>query len=217
MVPEEHPVLMTESSTSVKSNRERMTQILFETFNVPAFYVCVQAVLALYATGRTTGIVLDCGAAGTQVVPIYDGYTVPEAIRTTKIGGRDVTDYLGKILAEGGYAFNMNSFPEREIVRDIKEKLCYVASDFAQEIQTATQASSLEKSYNLPDGQVITVGNERFRAPESLFLPHVLGLEEGGLHLQADNSILSCDIDLRKDLYQNIVLVGPIKPPSGRE
>ena len=204
--PAEHPVLLTETPLNPKANREKMIQLMFETFNVPSFYVGIQAVLSLYSSGRTTGIVFDAGDGVSHTVPIYEGYSLPHAIKRLNLAGRDLTAWMMKLLQTAGYTFTTTA--EKEIVRDIKEKKAYVALDYEAELQKAETSEEITVNYELPDGQVITFGKERFQCPELLFKPSMNGIEADGIDRTTYDSIMNCDIDVRKDLYANIVMSG---------
>ncbi|PPQ64396.1 hypothetical protein CVT26_002103 [Gymnopilus dilepis] len=200
---EEHPVLLTEAPLNPRSNRDVAAQIFFDTFNVPALFTSVQAVLSLYSSGRTTGIVLDSGDGVTHAVPVFEGFSMPHAIRRVDVAGRDVTDHLQLLLRKSGH--HLHTTAEREVVRTIKEKCCYVALNPAKEEK---DASGRSEEFRLPDGNVIQLGPERFRAPEILFNPELIGQEYAGVHQVVVDSINRVDLDLRKSLFSNIVLSG---------
>jgi centractin len=189
-------------------------QILFETFNVPAIYTSIQAVLSLYASGRTTGVVLDVGDGVSHSVPVFQGFTVPNSIRRIDVAGRDVTEHLQNLLRKSGWVFHTSA--EKELVREIKEAVTYVAKDPRAEekdwssssVASASASGKNDASYELPDGRKLRIGADRFRAPEILFDPEIIGLEYPGVHQILVDSIGRTDLDLRKDLYANIVLSG---------
>ncbi|CAI4228584.1 unnamed protein product [Auanema sp. JU1783] len=200
--PEEHPVLLTEAPLNPMKHKEKAAEIFFESFNAPALHIQMQAVLALYSTGRTTGVVLDSGDGVTHVVPIFEGFAMQHGIERMDVAGRDVTRWLRLLLRKEGTDLHRTS--EFEIVREIKEKACYLTTNAAKEESTANE----KIVYSMPDGSRLDIGAARFRAPEVLFRPDLIGEEWPGMaHLIVD-SIRKCDMDLRKTLYGNIVLSG---------
>jgi centractin len=146
---EDHPVLLTEAPLNPRSNRVKAAEVFFETFNVPALYISMQAVLSLYATGRTTGVVLDSGDGVTHAVPIYQGFALPHSIMRSDIAGRDVTRYLKLLLRREGLLFKTTS--EFEIVRTMKEKVCRVTLN----PQKDEQIDQDPIPYQLPDDSVV--------------------------------------------------------------
>ncbi|KAJ5073819.1 actin [Anaeramoeba ignava] len=207
VLPEEHSLLMTEPLLNPKVNREKTTQIIFETFNIPNFYLSNSPSLALLTSGRTTGIVIEMGYQFCNSVSIYEGNALNDSVLKMNIGGKDLTDYLMKILNERGYSFT-TTYVEREIIRDVKEKLCYVSLNFDKEMELLNNSNSIEKNYELPYGNIITIGNERYRCTEPLFKPSLIGFSQIGIHEIIYNSIMKCDEELRKEMFGNIVLSG---------
>jgi len=204
----EHPVLVTEAPLGPKANREQMVQMLFEDFGVPAVHVAVSGVLSLYSTGSKTGLVVESGDGVSSVMPIYDDFVLPHAVMRLDLGGSDLTDYLVRLLrAERGYSFA--TAPERRAAVAVKEQLCYVAENFAAELYGSANVTDLDQSFALPDQNVIVAaGTERFRAPEALFQPSLLGQEVPGLHEMAQQSLRKCETDMQRGLLGRVVLTG---------
>ena len=149
VTPAGAPVLPTEAPLKPKANREHMTQTTFETFNVPATYVVTLIVLSLYASGRTTGIMMDFGDGVSHTAPTYKGYALPHAILRLDLAGSDLTEYLMMILTERGNSFT--STTERDIVRDVQEELCYIALDYDTVLTSTAESSDNDTTYVLPD------------------------------------------------------------------
>ncbi|PWW75784.1 endocytosis and membrane growth and polarity [Tuber magnatum] len=189
-------ILLTEPPINPLSNREKMCEVMFERYNFGGVYVAIQAVLALYAQGLSSGVVVDSRDGVTHIVPVYESVVLNHLTRRLNVAGRDVTRQLINLLLRRGYAFNRTA--DFETVRQIKEKLCYLAEE----------TTVLVESYTLPDGRVIRVGSERFEAPECLFQPHLVDVEQPGIAEFLFNTIQAADVDVRTSLYKAIVLSG---------
>lgn len=199
-------VMLTEPPMNPLKNRQRMLEVMFEQYGFSGAYVAIQAVLTLYAQGLDTGVVVDSGDGVTHICPVYKGFSLPHLTRRLDIAGRDITRYLIKLLLLRGYAFNHTA--DFETVRMMKERLCYVGYNVAQEQKLALETTVLVESYTLPDGRVVRVGGERFEAPEALFQPHLINVEGQGMAELLFSTIQSADIDVRPELYKHIVLSG---------
>jgi len=180
-----------------------MAEIMFESLKTPAMNSTIKEELSLYSSGRTTGIMIDSGEDSTNTVPIYEGNAIKNSVSQLNFGGKQITEYLLNTLNEKGFEFK--TYAEREIVRDIKEKICYISLDFEDEIKKSKKCI---KKYELPDGEEINIGNERFICPELLFHPNLINLKCNGIHENCYNSIEKCNVDIRKEIYSNIAFSG---------
>jgi actin-related protein len=203
--PDQHPVVLSEKPMCSRVNREKMIQIMFETFNVRGFYSGVQAVLGLFSLGKTTGVVWDAGEGVSFTVPIYEGYGLPHAIMRSPLGGGDLTLFLIKMLGEAGFDVNTLKPPS---VRVMKEQICTVALDYQAEIQKSEATKTTRTKFLLPDGVEVSYSTEAFRCPEALFNPSIAGVSGDGIQQLVHIALERCDVDVRKELYSNIVLTG---------
>jgi actin-related protein 2 len=204
--PTGRKILLTEPPMNPVKNREHMAEVMFERYNFGGVYVAIQAVLALYAQGLSSGVVVDSGDGVTHIVPVYESTVLNHLTRRLDVAGRDVTRNLISLLLRRGYALNRTA--DFETVRLIKEKLCYVSYDLALDQKLSEDTTTLVENYTLPDGRVIRVGSERFEAPECLFQPHLVDVEQPGIAEFLFNTIQSADVDIRSSLYRAIVLSG---------
>lgn len=199
-------VLLTEPPMNPLKNREKMCDMMFEKYQFGGVYVAIQAVLALYAQGLSSGVVVDSGDGVTHVIPVYESVVLNHLTRRLDVAGRDVTRHLIDLLSRRGYAFNRTA--DFETVRQIKEKLCYVSYDLDLDAKLSRDTTTLVENYELPDGRVIRVGSERFEAPECLFQPNLVDCEQPGMGELLFNTIQAADVDVRSSLYKAIVLSG---------
>lgn len=197
--PEEHPIFLSESPSNSKENREKMAEIMFETFNVPG--VCIEntASLAMLHSGYKTGIVLESGFGVTHAVPIYEGIVVRHAIEKLDIGGKDVDEYLLKLLLNKGIQLNN----DEDTITKMKEKYCYVANNFEEELKSIEN-----KTHTLSDGSNIILSNESIQCAELLFQPSIDNRDHCSIDKLLNNSINKCNIDIRGKLYSSIILAG---------
>jgi len=202
------PVLVTEPPLSATTHREQMVTLLFEEFNVASVHIALSGAMSLYATGSRTGLVVEVGDGVGQVVPIFEGFVLPHAVQRLDLGGRDLTEYFVRLLyKERGCAFQSGA--SRWAAKSMKEQLCYVTQHYKSDWATAHDHPDLERTFALPDGSaLILAGSERFRCPEALFQPSLLGMEASGIHDLAFQAITKCDMDVQKGLASNIVLSG---------
>ncbi|KAJ4453906.1 putative Actin [Paratrimastix pyriformis] len=168
---------------------------------------------------RTTGLVMDSGDGATHFVPVYEGTPLHGGIMRLDLGGRDLTDYFARLVAQRGYPFRFGPLMERAIMRDMKERMCFCSLDYQHDrARSRMQPSKYERPYELPDKARIdaaaaaptlfNVGPERFYVPEAMFSPKKLHIESKGIHKLIRKSILRCDGDIRKELFANVILSG---------
>ncbi|CAN6879854.1 unnamed protein product [Brassica oleracea] len=243
--PKEHPMLLAEPPLNTQQQREKAAELMFEKYKVPALFMAKNPVLTSFATGRATSLVVDCGGGSTTISPVHEGYVLQKAVVSAPIGGEFLTDCLLKSLESKGikirprYSFKRKEvrpgefqvedvgvpdttesyklFCQRMIVGDIKDSICRVPDT---PYDDKSYANIPTTSYELPDGQTLEIGADRFKIPDVMFNPSIVqtipGMEKygdmiptvRGLPHMVMESINKCDVDIRRELYSSILLAG---------
>ncbi|XP_055488442.1 actin-like protein 7A [Leucoraja erinacea] len=201
--PEDHAVMVADPPLSPMTNREKIAELLFEIFNIPAIHITKQSMLSIYAYGCTSGLVVESGHGYSSVVPIHEGYIMPHITTTVDYAGNDLTKHLIKLLNQSGHMLSMADY---QLAEHIKQEYCYTAIDFDAENRGEPKECTMH--YELPDGKVITIGKEKIKCPEALFNPSLMGSREPGLHTITLNVINKCDSSIMEEMYRNILLCG---------
>jgi len=201
--PHDHALLVLEAPVPTKTNRDKLAAKVFNDLRVPAFHVANGAVAALGVSKRTTGLVVLLTEGGVYATPVVNGKPNAKATRRAPYGGREVSAKLASLLKERG-----KGAPAGTSLDYMRDHLGYVAMDYDEEMAKAETSSDIEQNYELPDGQVITIGAERFRCSEVLFKPSFIGLEQEGVHKLSLSAVKASSAKHRKELYGNVVMSG---------
>ncbi|XP_032020698.1 actin-like protein 7B [Hylobates moloch] len=204
VLPEEHAVLVSDPPLSPSSNREKYAELMFETFGIPAMHVTSQSLLSIYSYGKTSGLVVESGHGVSHVVPISEGDVLPGLTSRADYAGGDLTNYLMQLLNEAGHAFTDDHL---HIIEHIKKKCCYAA--FLPEEELGLVPEELRVDYELPDGKLITIGQERFRCSEMLFQPSLAGSTQPGLPELTAACLGRCQgTGFKEEMAANVLLCG---------
>lgn len=207
----EGQILFTDPLSTPKAVREQLVQLMFETFNISGFYASEQAVLSLYAVGRISGCTVDIGHGKIDIAPVIEGAVQHIASRRFEIGGIDLTKLLAQELHKSNPLVNISMSD----VEKIKEQYSCCADD--ELAYDKTKNSCPIEKHTLPDGQVITIGREKYTVGEALFQPSLLGLEAHGIVEQLVRSISTVSSDNHRQLLENTVLCGGTASMPGFE
>ncbi|EDO08642.1 actin family protein [Babesia bovis T2Bo] len=200
-----HPLLLSEPPLNPKLHREKCAQLLFEAFEVPGLFICPSSLMALYGSGKTSGLVVDVGEGVSHAVPVLEGTPLPHAVQRLDIGGSDLTSFLVSKIPE----LNPSLYQSRIIANDIKSACCYMASNYNQQLQSVEKSpAQFTKKYSLPDGNVISLGKEVFQCPEIILAPHLFGRYCPSLIDVVCHSARSCEPEHHKTMFTNILLTG---------